>query len=105
VSSGWLQRTGENAGCVSNYGTSDMVGNLWESVADWVPPQAQGCGRWLHLSDDMQCLGNGTSTNFSPTAPHRGGGYAMGALAGPFAINSHWPVMDGLRYIGFRGAR
>jgi hypothetical protein len=105
VSSGGLQRTGESAGCVSNYGTNDMVGNLWEWVADWLPSQRQSCGRWPDLSDDMQCLGYGTSTSNGPTAPQRGGGHATGALAGPFAINSEWPVSHGLRYIGFRGAR
>jgi hypothetical protein len=37
VSTGAVQNTGANAGCVSDWGTNDMVGNLDEWVADWVP--------------------------------------------------------------------
>ena len=29
--------TGSAADCISRHGVNDMVGNVWERVADWVP--------------------------------------------------------------------
>ena len=104
------------SGCVSDYGVYDMVGNLWEWVADWVP-RSTGCspfdthtGSWPDgYGGDEQCLG-GAATEGAPGALVRGGSFATGAppfafgSAGPFAIRgvSEPFFVDG---VGFRGAR
>src|SRR5712691_11542219 len=46
VSSGSVAVTG-TAGCVSDVGAFDMVGNLSEWVADWVPRSTFPCGSWV----------------------------------------------------------
>jgi len=56
--------TGSRSGCTSPAGASDMVGNLWEWVADWVP-ESNTCPGWDIVSDDYMCL-SGAST----VAPH-----------------------------------
>ena len=33
LSTGSAANTGANAACISNYGTNDMIGNLWEWAA------------------------------------------------------------------------
>jgi hypothetical protein len=40
-----VANTGAKAACVSNWGANDMVGNLWEWVADW-DEVAAGCQNW-----------------------------------------------------------
>lgn len=40
-----LDDTGENVQCISNWGVNDMVGGLWERVADWV--QGKGVQKTL----------------------------------------------------------
>src|SRR5439155_21115990 len=47
--------TGARAQCVSNVGAFDLVGNVWEWVAEWVP-RSTNCGSWGTFSDDAQCL-------------------------------------------------
>src|SRR5690606_21045489 len=37
--------TGSRSACVSTHGAFDMVGNLFEWVADWVP-RSTACGTW-----------------------------------------------------------
>jgi hypothetical protein len=38
--------TGSRSSCKSARGAFDMVGNLWEWVADWVPRSTTPCGTW-----------------------------------------------------------
>ena len=60
VSSGSAQRTGTARGCVSAHGVKDMVGNLYEWVADW--EQRSTClGDW-DFSDDFQGLCGAATT-------------------------------------------
>jgi formylglycine-generating enzyme required for sulfatase activity len=110
VSTEAVANTGANAGCVSRFGANDMVGNLWEWVADWVP-RSTDCGSWGIFSDDSQCLAG--AANFGrPGALIRGGDFAclgigaFGSSAGAFAVSAGFdPSASVNSCIGFRGAR
>jgi len=105
--SGSLQNTGANAGCVSDWGTFDMVGNVWEWVADWVP-LSNTCAGWSDLfgfsSNDFMCMA-GVSTIDGPGAVVRGGGFTDQSQAGPFAILGIRQPQVLNADLGFRGAR
>ena len=97
--------TGSRSSCVSSRGAFDMVGNLFEWVADWVP-QSTTCGTWsagVSPTGDDQCLA-GAATSGEPGALLRGGDFVSGTSAGPLAVDGHGPsVANG--GIGFRCAR
>jgi hypothetical protein len=101
--------TGSRTNCKSSHGAFDMVGNLWEWVADWVPASSP-CGTWsagVSPTGDEQCLA-GAATTGEPGALLRGGSYFWGAVAGPLAVNgligpSSWDSDAG--GVGFRCAR
>ncbi len=94
--------TGSRASCVSNWGTYDMVGNLWEWVADWVPLSTAAPG-WGGFSNDWMGLA-GASADAGPGALVRGGYFSAGSNAGPLAVVNFQPS-DPIYYIGFRCAR
>jgi len=102
TSSGVVHVTG-TAGCVSDVGVFDMVGNLWEWVADWVP-RSPTCGSWGSFSNDFQCLA-GADTTGAPGALFRGGDFFSGAFAGVFAVYGVYTPSDANDGIGFRAAR
>jgi hypothetical protein len=83
VSSGLVADTG-TAGCVSDVGAFDMVGNLREWVADWVP-LSTACVTALFGTGDLNCLA-GASTTSGPGALIRGGDFVLGSDAGVFAV-------------------
>jgi formylglycine-generating enzyme required for sulfatase activity len=92
--------TGSRASCKSARGAFDMVGNLYEWVADWVPPSS-ACGTWsagVSPTGDYQCLA-GARTTGEPGALRRGGNFNIGSNAGPLTVES----ADGpsFAYIGF----
>jgi hypothetical protein len=98
--------TGSRTSCVSFDGAFDMVGNLYEWVADWVP-RSTACGAWTVAASpthDHQCLA-GADTTGEPGTLLRGGYFNSGASAGPLTINGTGTpaVSDG--EIGFRCAR
>jgi hypothetical protein len=103
VSSAGIQNTGQNAGCVSTWGANDMVGNVWELVADWVP-FSTACPGWGTFSDDRMCLSGASTTMTGPGVLFRGGHFNAGTDAGPFAVDVLTPQGFGTA-IGFRGAR
>jgi formylglycine-generating enzyme required for sulfatase activity len=101
-STGGVSLTGARSACVSSAGAFDMVGNLYELVADWVP-KAFGCDTWnagLSPTDDQQCF----TAQGEPFAVMRGGFSGFGQLAGPLAINS-LATSTSLSAVGFRCTR
>lgn len=99
---GSVSLTGARSSCVSSDGAFDMVGNLLEWVADWVP-LSTACPGWGSFSNDYMCL-SGASTTDGPGALLRGGLYLNGALAGPLTVLGFQPS-NSSSGIGFRCAR
>jgi Sulfatase-modifying factor enzyme 1 len=87
--SGETDLTGVRTNCVSDAGAFDMVGNVSEWVAEWVPLSSHPCGTtqqglpgWGTFSDDYQCLG-GADTTSGPGALLRGGDFNHVVLNAP----------------------
>jgi len=101
--------TGSRSGCASADGAFDMVGNLYEWVADWSPRSSDGCnGTWRSTASptgDHQCY-TGVATSGEPGALLRGGSFLFGAFssAGPLAVLPRSPSIPDV-VIGFRCAR
>ena len=98
--------TGSRSSCVSSDGAFDMVGNLYEWVADWVP-RSTACGTWsagVSPTGDDQCLA-GAATTGEPGALLRGGFFANGTDAGPLAVLGDDEPSFSFSGIGFRCAR
>lgn len=102
VSAGGLGPTG-TAGCVSDVGAFDMVGNLWEWVADWVP-RSTACVTDLFGTGDSNCLA-GADTTFGPGLLIRGGMWGNGTGAGVFAVHGGSDPSLAFLDFGFRCAR
>lgn len=104
---GVLATTGANAGCFSNWGVNDMVGNLYEWVADWAP-LSTACPGWVaSFSNDFMCLSGASTTATTPGALVRGGDWTSGTKAGVFALDasaSSGPSGSS-EFVGFRCAR
>ena len=95
--------TGSRSSCVSSRGAFDMVGNLYEWVADWVP-RSTVCGTWsagVSPTGDDQCLA-GAATTGEPGALLRGGGCFDGACAGPLAVIGAFAPSLSSDHVGFR---
>jgi hypothetical protein len=100
--------TGSRSSCISNWGANDMVGNLSEWVADWVP-LSTACPGWGVLgtfsSNDDMCLSGASTTATRPGALIRGGYFFAQTFAGPFAVDGTTGPSDTSFLTGFRGAR
>jgi formylglycine-generating enzyme required for sulfatase activity len=97
--------TGSRTECVSRWGALDMVGNLYEWVADWAD-RSSVCNNWPpEFGGDAACFG-GPGAGL-PGAVFRGGywGLTGGSNAGPFAITNINAPSFGVEGIGFRCAR
>ena len=98
--------TGSRSGCVSADGAYDMVGNLYELVADWVP-RSSTCGTWsptVSPTGDSQCLA-GVETTGEPGVLLRGGVFLDGVHAGPFLVGGGNGPSYNSHLVGFRCAR
>lgn len=108
TSSAVIEATGNRANCISDWGASDMVGNIWEWVADWDEQAAGVCGNWdTELGEDLSCIGRAApdgSTHF-PGGLGRGGDATNGSDAGAFAIGATGTPSSPSAFVGFRGAR
>ena len=96
--------TGSRANCVSAWGANDMVGNLWEWVADWVPASTATPG-WGSFSDDYMGLSGASTAPGGPGALVRGGSSFNGAEAGVFAVDGGVQPSNSVDAFGLRGAR
>ena len=99
-----LSPTGARSSCVSARGAFDMVGNLAEWVADWVP-DSTNCPGWGGFSNDEMCLAGASTTANFPGALVRGGAFFFGPLAGPLAVRDMPPSSASRIFIGFRCVR
>jgi len=99
-----LSPTGARRSCVSARGAFDMVGNLTEWVADWVPLSTE-CHLWGGgFSDDVMCLVGASTTASAPGALLRGGYYFfLGTFAGPLTVSTDEPF-NAFHFIDFRCA-
>jgi hypothetical protein len=101
--------TGSRTSCVSQSGAFDMVGNLWEWVADWTV-RSTTCGSWtagVSPFPTAQCLA-GAATTGEPGAVLRGGSFSSvlyGFNANPLAISADSPPSAWGDQAGFRCAR
>jgi len=100
--------TGSRVACVSDVGAFDMVGNVWEWVAEW-GDRANGCELWPEPFSGESCVGGSGAINL-PGAWLRGGDwrvvgeyresragvFTVDVLAVPSALGSN---------VGFRCAR
>jgi hypothetical protein len=90
--------TGSHPRCVSDVGAFDMVGNLFEWVADWVPGRT-GCGTALFGLEGQNCLA--LTGGFAPhgaVAIVRSGG-------GVFDVNGQRAPSVRENTLGFRAVR
>ncbi|HSI79709.1 MAG TPA: SUMF1/EgtB/PvdO family nonheme iron enzyme [Solirubrobacterales bacterium] len=102
---GGVENTGANPGCVSDWGAFDMVGNVSELVADWVP-RSTCIGSWpTGYGGDFQGI-CGAATDDGPGALQRGHSFGFGSQTGPFAVSGFSEPSDFSNINqGFRGAR
>jgi formylglycine-generating enzyme required for sulfatase activity len=104
ITAGVVVNTGSRSKCRSVWGAFDMVGNVNEIVADWVP-RSTTCGSWSGIvSADLQCFA-GAATSGEPGALYRGGQWNNGSTAGPFLVYGLNPVTSAGITVGFRCAR
>lgn len=99
--------TGSRSSCVSSGGAFDMVGNLDEWTADWVP-RGSGCGDWnaeVNPTGDRQCYA-GVATTGEPAALLRGGHFLLDDVrAGPLTVSGVSGLSFSFNVLGFRCAR
>ena len=96
--------TGSRSSCKSNWGVFDMVGNVWEWVADWAD-QNNVCTNWpMAFGSDISCFGGSGLLNL-PAAFLRGGNFFSGSDAGVFAVGAQNDPSSSFHGNGFRCAR
>ena len=99
--------TGSRSACKSTRGAFDMVGNLEEWVAEWVPRSTitTTWGASISPTLDLQALGGvDTSGSAEPGALQRGGSFFSGSV-GPLAVRGTRSPSAASSTVGFRCAR
>ncbi len=109
--------TGARSSCISDVGAFDMVGNVWEWVADAFPKSIDGnpdfCDhgslKWpAAFGNDARCL-VGAATGGEPGALARGGEFVNAASSqtgdGVFASTGLNEQTSASNEYGFRGVR
>jgi hypothetical protein len=96
--------TGSRSSCVSMVGAFDMVGNVYEWVADWMP-RSTTCLSWGGLSNDGMCLAGAETSGAQPGALLRGGRAPDGSSNGPLDVLAGYEPSAAFSRIGVRCAR
>jgi hypothetical protein len=102
--------TGSRSGCVSARGAFDMVGNVAEWVADWIP-RSTTCTGWGAFSDDDMCVAGandsvpGPGVEAGPGALLRGGFFRLENASGPLSVIGTVSPIRSQSFFGFRCAR
>ena len=96
--------------CISRWGVEDMVGNLWEWVADWIQGNSDtddgDISTATYGSDGIFGVDEAFPTGDRfPAALFRGGGFEDGSGAGVFALHAGAGPSFEEGDIGFRAAR
>jgi hypothetical protein len=103
-----LVETGSRSACFSDVGAFDMVGNLWEWVAEW-GDFANDCTDWSgNFGKDISCVGGpGSGHNNLPAGWTRGGGNGnqSSPTAGVFAVTVQHDPASPFGFVGFRCVR
>jgi len=95
--------TGARANCVSSWGAFDMVGNVFEWVADWVPLSTD-CVSPIY-EGDVNCFAGADLLSTGFGALDRGGDFTSSTGAGVFAISGGLQPWVSNRFVGFRCGR
>jgi hypothetical protein len=102
--------TGSRIACVSARGAFDMVGNVAEWVADWIP-RSTTCSGWGAFSDDDMCVAGandsppGPGIEAGPGALLRGGFFFLAGASGPLSVIGTVSPIRSQAFFGFRCAR
>lgn len=99
-----IAESGSRSACVSDVGAYDMVGNVFEMVADWVP-RSTGYADWPGgFTDDTMAM-VGAASSGGPGVVLRGGNMLRRARTGPLSIIATTNPSDPYSDVGFRCVR